>query len=178
MIRTSFRKYNPYYLSRQDEKQVRKEYSKLKKALKQRLLRMKGTHYTEGKHYKRLKNLVNKNLRNLSYKDVLADLSDIVHYGIYNPLTTKKGYKTHVELTLNGLHENNYDFVTEENLEQFSDFMEDKKAEAFSLMLSSDQLADAWYDTISGSNGHEQHSEEWIRENFEKWAKRESELRN
>lgn len=178
MIRTKFRKYNPYYLAKQDEKEVRKEYSKLKKALKQRLSRMKGTHYTEGKQYKRLKNLVNKKLRNLSYKDVLADLSDIVHYGIYNPLTTKKGYTKHVELTLEGLHGANYNFVTEENLEQFSDFMEDMKAQAFSLMLSSDQLADAWYDTISGSNGREQHSEEWIRENFEKWAEHESNLRN
>ena len=56
--------------------------------------------------------------------------------------------------------------------------MDEKKAEAFSLMLSSDQLAEAWYDTISGSNGREQHSEEWIRENFEKWAKHESNLRN
>lgn len=178
MIRTTFKKYNPYYLARQDEKQVRKEYSKLKKALKQRLSRMKGTHYTEGKQYKRLKNLVNKNLRNLSYKDVLADISDIVHYGIYNPLTTKRGYAKHVELTLEGLHKNNYDFVTEENLEQFSDFMEDMKEAAYSLMLSSDQLADAWYDTITGSNGRERHSEVWVRENFEKWAKHESELRN
>lgn len=118
------------------EKQVRKEYTRLRDISQKRLKRLAAAGYTDTevyqrnyKHYPKLKDIKSKS--ELSQR--LSDLSRFVG----SSQSTVKGIKERNKQTLDTLKEHGYGFVNEGNLSDFGDFMEQYR----------DQLLDMDYDS-------------------------------
>ena len=104
------------------EKEVRKEYTRLRDISQKRLKRL-AAGYTDTEVYKRNYRHYPK-LKNIKSKSELAQrLSDLSRF-VASSQSTVKGIKEREKKVLETLHENDYDFVNEGNLKDFGDFME------------------------------------------------------
>lgn len=118
------------------EKQVRKEYTRLRDISQKRLKRLAAAGYTDTevyqrnyKHYPKLKDIKSKS-------ELAQRLSDLSRF-VGSSQSTVKGIKERNKQTLDTLKEHGYGFVNESNLRDFGDFMEQYR----------DQLLDMDYDS-------------------------------
>ena len=118
------------------EKQVRKEYTRLRDISQKRLKRLAAAGYTNTevyqrnvKHYPKLKDIKSKS-------ELAQRLSDLSRF-VGSSQSTVKGIKAREQKTLQSLKESGYGFVNESNLKDFGDFMEQYR----------DQLLDMDYDS-------------------------------
>ena len=118
------------------EKQVRKEYTRLRDISQKRLKRLAAVGYTNTevyqrnvKHYPKLKDIKSKS-------ELAQRLSDLSRF-VGSSQSTVKGIKAREQKTLQSLKESGYGFVNESNLKDFGDFMEQYR----------DQLLDMDYDS-------------------------------
>lgn len=118
------------------EKQVRKEYTRLRDISQKRLKRLAAAGYTDTevyqrnyKHYPKLKDIKSKS-------ELAQRLSDLSRF-VGSSQSTVKGIKERNKQTLDTLKEHGYGFVNEGNLSDFGDFMEQYR----------DQLLDMDYDS-------------------------------
>ena len=107
-------------------------------------------------------------------RDVLKPMSEITTEGELSEMLAQlvKAYSSparsivwqreHREAVLRGLHENEYDFVTEENLQDFSNYMEWARSQSTLKIYDSSQVADM-YDLYGNF---------WNREDFKKNAEK------
>ena len=118
------------------EKQVRKEYTRLRDISQKRLKRLAAAGYTDTevyqrnvKHYPKLKDIKSKS-------ELAQRLSDLSRF-VGSSQSTVKGIKAREQKALETLRESGYTFVNESNLKDFGDFMEQYR----------DQLLDMDYDS-------------------------------
>lgn len=118
------------------EKEVRKEYTRLRDISQKRLKRLAEAGYTDTEVYQRNYQHYPK-LKDIKSKSELAQrLSDLSRF-VGSSQSTVKGIKERSKKTLEALQEHGYDFVNESNLRDFGDFMEQYR----------DQLLDMDYDS-------------------------------
>lgn len=118
------------------EKEVRKEYTRLRDISQKRIKRLAAAGFTDTevyqrnyKHYPKLKDIKSKS-------ELAQRLSDLSRF-VASSQSTVKGIKERNKKTLEQLEEHGYDFVNESNLSDFGDFMEQYR----------DQLLDMDYDS-------------------------------
>lgn len=118
------------------EKEVRKEYTRLRDISQKRLKRLAAAGYSNTEVYQR--NIHHYPiLKDIKTKSELAQrLSDLSRF-IGSTQSTVKGLKAREQKTLESLRESGYTFVNESNLKDFGDFMEQYR----------DQLLDMDYDS-------------------------------
>ena len=123
-------------LGGEHEKEVRKEYTRLRDISQKRLKRLAAAGYTDTeiyqrnyKHYPTLKNIKSKS-------ELAQRLSDLSRF-VGSSQSTVKGIKERNKQTLETLKQHGYGFVNEGNLRDFGDFMEQYR----------DQLLDMDYDS-------------------------------
>lgn len=105
------------------EREVRKEYTRLRDISQKRLKRLAAAGYTDTEAYK--KNVKHyPKLASIKTKSELAQrLSDLSRF-VGSSQSTVRGIKERERKVLEKLHENEYDFVNESNLRDFGEFME------------------------------------------------------
>lgn len=118
------------------EKEVRKEYTRLRDISQKRLKRLAAAGYSNTevfqrnvRHYPKLKDIKTKS-------ELAQRLSDLSRF-VGSTQSTLKGLKAREQKTLESLRESGYTFVNESNLKDFGDFMEQYR----------DQLLDMDYDS-------------------------------
>ncbi len=85
-------------------------------------------------------------MRGMSEEQMRQGLADVSRW-IRDPSHTVKGYKTKRSEFLDAMHEKGFDFVNEENYEDFVDFMEDLREEYGSKVFDSGAAADVFSNT-------------------------------
>lgn len=118
------------------EKEVRKEYTRLRDISQKRLKRLAAAGYANTDVYQKNVHHYPK-LKDIKTKSELAQrLSDLSRF-VGSTQSTVKGLKAREQKTLESLKESGYTFVNESNLKDFGDFMEQYR----------DQLLDMDYDS-------------------------------
>lgn len=118
------------------EKEVRKEYTRLRDISQKRLKRLAAAGYSNTDVYQKNVHHYPK-LKDIKTKSELAQrLSDLSRF-VGSTQSTVTGIKAREQKTLESLRESGYTFVNESNLKDFGDFMEQYR----------DQLLDMDYDS-------------------------------
>lgn len=138
----SIKHYNPQYLiNNYTASEIRKEYSRLRAIAVKRLSRLSKAGFGKSSAYKY--NATNtKKLSELSQRQVPLALSQLARF-IDNPLSTATGQYELRAQKIRKLRSYNYD-VTEENFQNFTDFMELLSEQATDLQYDSEALVKLW----------------------------------
>jgi hypothetical protein len=134
--------YNPQYLVNEyTSSEIRKEYSRLRAIAVKRLFRLAKAGFGKSSAYKY--NATNtKKLSELTNRQVPLALSQLARF-IENPLSTVTGQKDLRTQKITKLRSYDYD-VTEENFQNFTDFMELLAEQATDLEYDSEATVKLW----------------------------------
>lgn len=138
----SIEHYNPQYLINEyTSSEIRKEYSRLRAIAVKRLFRLTKAGFGTSSAYKY--NATNtKKLSGLTERQVPLALSQLARF-INNPLSTVTGQKELRAQKIKKLQLEDYD-VTEENFQNFTDFMELLSEQATDLQYDSEAAVELW----------------------------------
>ena len=168
-LRYDFNWYTPSNLkamlegSRDLNREVRKEYSKLRDIARKRLQRLEAAGYTETEAYRRNVNHYPK-LKDIKTKSELAQrLSDLSRF-IASSQSTVSGIKEREQKVLEKLHENQYNFVNESNLKDFGEFMEAYRDQMLDMEYDSGDAAEVYSIVVKHKVDPEK-----VKEDFEYW---------
>lgn len=146
------------------EKEIRKEYTRLRDIAQKRLKRMGSTMWAETQTYKRNVNHYPKLKDIQSPSELAARLSDLSRY-IEAQTSTVSGLEQQMKKSLKTLHENGYSFVTRENYLDFGKFMEEYRRQKLDDMGYSSGDA---YDTYTQLEVHRVDPTQ-VKKDFEFW---------
>lgn len=168
-LRYDFNWYTPSNLkamlegSKDLNREVRKEYSKLRDIARKRLQRLEAAGYTETEAYRRNVNHYPK-LKDIKTKSELAQrLSDLSRF-IASSQSTVSGIKEREQKVLERLHENQYNFVNESNLKDFGEFMEAYRDQMLDMEYDSGDAAEVYSIIVKHKVDPEK-----VKEDFEYW---------
>lgn len=138
----SFEHYNPQYLiNNYTSSEIRKEYSRLRAIAVKRLSRLSKAGFGKSSAYKY--NVSNtRKLSELRERQVPLALSQLARF-IDNPLSTVTGQYELRTQKIKKLQSQDYD-VTEENFQNFTDFMELLSEQAVDLEYDSEAVVELW----------------------------------
>lgn len=138
----SIKHYNPQYLiNNYTASEIRKEYSRLRAIAVKRLSRLSKAGFGKSSAYKY--NATNtKKLSELTQRQVPLALSQLARF-IDKPLSTVTGQYELRDQKIKKLRSYGYD-VTEENFQNFTDFMDLLSEQATDLQYDSDALVELW----------------------------------
>lgn len=138
----SIEHYNPQYLiNNYTASEIRKEYSRLRAIAVKRLSRLSKAGFGKSSAYKY--NATNtKKLSELTQRQVPLSLSQLARF-IDKPLSTVTGQYELRDRKIKKLRSYGYD-VTEENFQNFTDFMDLLSEQATDLQYDSDALVELW----------------------------------
>lgn len=137
--------YQPAALMNMDEKQLRKEYTRLRDIAQKRLKRIAASEFSQSDVAKYNAGRY-KPLREIESKSELTKLlSDLVRF-----TTARRGSVAGLRSTrdkaIETLHEHGYDFVNKRNYQQFAEFMEWARASKNAGQYDSDRVAELFRD--------------------------------
>ena len=110
-------------MKRYSYEQLKEMYASDRKIVQDRLYRMGKTEFAQSKTYQKYNTRLPR-VRDLKTKEQLAAAFLTTDKLIQSGFTTITKQRQQKQRVLAGLHENNYDFVTEENYWDFYEFME------------------------------------------------------
>lgn len=168
-LRYDFNWYTPSNLkamlegSKDLNREVRKEYTKLRDIARKRLQRLEAAGYTDTEAYRRNVNHYPK-LKDIKTKSELAQrLSDLSRF-IASSQSTVSGIKEREQKVLERLHENQYSFVNESNLKDFGEFMEAYRDQMLDMEYDSGDAAEVYSIVVKHKVDPEK-----VKEDFEYW---------
>lgn len=119
--------YTPYALSQHTEKELRKEYSRMRDTAQKRLKRLKAGGFDTTAVYKLNVNRYKK-LKNIgSKKDLISRMSDMYRF-LSSEASKLGGMHKIEEHRIKELHEGGYTWVNQTNIKEFGTFMNFIKA--------------------------------------------------
>lgn len=166
--------YSPYALNNAGwtEQEMRKEYSRLRSIARKRLERFEGTEWVTTQTYK----------KNVGKYKAMADIKNIVElkkllsdvaYFVDASTGSVSGLRRQRKRAIATLNDDGYDFVYTANFKDFTDFMEDMRAEKLAKIYDSSQLTEVF--EAARSKGLK--TEELLKE-FEFWYKNRKKLKD
>jgi hypothetical protein len=145
------------------EREVRKEYTRLRDISQKRLKRLAKVGYTETDVYKKNVSHYPK-LKDIKTKSELAQrLSDLSRF-VASSQSTVKGLKEREKKVLKTLRKNGYRYLNESNLSDFGEFMEYYRDAMYDLEYDSGDAADLY--TVVEKNKLDP---EKVKEDFDFW---------
>lgn len=127
MAKYNMKDYVPYKLKQRDEKDLRKEYSKIRKQLMRRARSLRGTEHEQSEFYKRYKAGYYPSLRDIDKHglDVTKELSDLVRQINRVSETTKRGLSRQMKGRIEAYRENyGWNFINEKNYYNFQQYLD------------------------------------------------------
>lgn len=165
--------YTPIGATELTDKELRKEYSRLRSIARKRLERFEGTEWTTSQIYrynkegfKPLKDIdTSRNNRELRHA-----LSDVARF-----VTAERGSVSGLERerrkAVKTLQERGYTFITKKNFRKFGEFMEYARASSLGRLYDSKRIAD-FYEATERRNL----SSEDLRNAFNSWKRKQRRL--
>lgn len=145
------------------EKEVRKEYTRLRDISQKRLKRLAAAGYTDTDVYKKNVSHYPK-LKDIKTKSELAQrLSDLSRF-VASTQSTVKGIKEREKKVLQTLKKSGYKYVNESNLSDFGEFMEYYRDAMYDMEYDSGDAADLY--TVVEKNKLDP---EKVKEDFDFW---------
>lgn len=126
-VKFSFERYDPQSLKKKSEKELRKEYSRLRSIARKRLERLETSEYNESAAY-RLNRYKFKPLAEIKNENELRNRLSAVADFLKSKRSTVTGQRAIDKQIVKKLHEHGYKFVNKSNLKEFGQFMEFLKA--------------------------------------------------
>lgn len=127
MAKYNMKDYVPYKLKQRDEKDLRKEYSKLRKQLMRRARSLRGTEHEKSDFYKRYKAGYYPSLRDIDKHglDVTKEISVLVRQINRTSETTKRGLNRQMKGRIEAYRENyGWNFINEKNYYDFQQYLD------------------------------------------------------
>lgn len=161
-------------LNKRDIKEVRKEYSRIRQIVQKRLKRFEGTEYEKSRFYQMYKDEFKKLKDIKSERELRHLLIELVRvfesrHGNVSELNEQK------KKFLKNMQEKYPGIVTENNYEEFIDFMESLKAAGIKYMYDSERFLE-FFEERGGKipiKDLQEEFEKWIQsknENYKKWG--------
>lgn len=162
--------YTPQGARELSDKELRKEYSRLRSIARKRLERFEGTEWTTSQIYRYNKEGF-KPLKEITSDRELRHLfSDVARF-----VTAERGSVSGLERerrkAVKTLQERGYTFVTKKNFRKFGEFMEYVRTANLGRMLDSKRVAD-FYETTERKG----YSNEQMRDAFKSWSRKQRKL--
>jgi hypothetical protein len=163
--------YTPQGSKNLTDKELRKEYSRLRSIARKRLERFEGTEWTDTQiyrlnagQYKPLKEIgSDRELRHL-----FSDVARFVNAEVSSVSTLEKQREKGVQT----LNERGYDFVTKDNYRQFAEFMEYARVSNLNKMYDSKRVAEFYEATEKKDMSNEE-----LRKAFRSWGRKQKKLK-
>lgn len=163
--------YTPEGAKTLTDKELRKEYSRLRSIARKRLERFEGTEWKDTQIYK-LNVGVYKPLKEIGsdreLRHLFSDVARFVKAEVSSVSTLEKQRNTAVAT----LNERGYEFVNKENYRQFAEFMEYARVSNLNKLYDSKRVAD-FYDAAE----KKQLSTEELRKAFKSWSRKQKKLK-
>lgn len=163
--------YTPEGAKSLTDKQLRKEYSRLRSIARKRLERFEGTEWTDTQVYK-LNAGVYKPLKEIKSERELRHLFSGVARFVMSDTGSVSGLEKQRTGTVETLNDRGYDFVTTDNFRKFAEFMEYARVSNLNRMYDSKRIAEFYAATEK-----KQLSNEELQKAFRSWTKKEKKLR-
>lgn len=139
--------YTPEGAKTLTDKELRKEYSRLRSIARKRLERFEGTEWTDTQVYK-LNAGVYKPIGEIKSDRELRHLfSDVARF-VNAETSSVSGLEKQRQTAVNTLNERGYDFVNKQNYRQFAEFMEYARISNMNRMYDSKRVADQYENAI------------------------------
>jgi hypothetical protein len=163
--------YTPQGSKNLTDKQLRKEYSRLRSIARKRLERFEGTEWTDTQIY-RLNAGVYKPLKEMTsereLRHLFSDVARFVNAEVSSVSTLEKQREKGVQT----LNERGYDFVTKDNYRQFAEFMEYARVSNLNKMYDSKRVAEFYEATEKKDMSNEE-----LRKAFRSWGRKQKKLK-
>ena len=163
--------YTPEGAKSLTDKQLRKEYSRLRSIARKRLERFEGTEWTDTQVYK-LNAGVYKPLKEIKSERELRHLFSGVARFVISETGSVSGLEKQRTRAVDTLNDRGYDFVTKENFKEFAEFMEYARVANLNRMYDSKRIAE-FYEATEKKNM----SNEEMRKAFRSWTKKQKKLK-
>lgn len=159
--------YTPIALHQWAERDLRKEYSRLRSIARKRLERFKGTEWTQTAIYKRNKNRY-KPLSQIKSRSELERLTADVALFVTAKTSTVSGLKAQRERTVKTMQEHGYTFVSAVNIRDIWEWLEEVRSSGLGQVLDSGEAV-YYYAEVGGNE------RSLTVEKFEKWLEKRAE---
>lgn len=140
----NFNSYRPDILQNIPEKELRKEYTRLRNIAQKRLKRLEKSEFSEDRMYQEYNDYF-ITLKEMSPEDLPYYLSDLVSF-LRNKTSTLTGAREVRDKIIESLNQHNLG-ITTENFRDFYEFMNDISDEYEEEIPPSDQVALVWSET-------------------------------
>lgn len=163
--------YTPIGAKQLSEKQMRKEYSRLRSIARKRLERFEGTEWTDTQVYK-LNAGIYKPLKEIKSDYELRHLLSTVARFVTSETGSVSGLERQRTEAIVTLNERGYDFVNRDNFREFAEFMEYARVANQNRLYDSKRIAEFYASTEKKNM-----SSEDLRKAFRSWSKKQKKLR-
>lgn len=158
--------YTPKFLQENfTEAELRKEYTRLRDIAQKRLKRLAASEFHDSEFYRQWSNRFPKLADARSKRAVAIGLSDLEIF-LNKREGSVSGMREARKKHISALHEHGYDFVNEENFDDFTDFMEYARASNYGGMLDSDEVVEMYNEGLQKGDSLED-----IRDTFDNYQK-------
>lgn len=163
--------YTPEGAKSLSNRQLRKEYSRLRSIARKRLERFEGTEWTDTQVYK-LNVGVYKPLKEIKSERELRHLLSTVARFVMSDTGSISGLEKQRQQSVETLNDRGYDFVTKDNFKQFAEFMEYARVANLNRMYDSKRIAEFYEATEKKHLSNEE-----LRSAFRSWTKKQKKLK-
>jgi hypothetical protein len=163
--------YTPEGAKTLTEKQLHKEYSRLRSIARKRLERFEGTEWTDTQVYQ-LNVGVYKPLKEIKSERELRHLFSQVAKFVMSDTGSVSGLEKQRQRAVETLNDRGYDFVTKENFRKFAEFMEYARVANLNRMYDSKRIAE-FYE----SSEKKQLSNKELQKAFRSWTRKQKKLK-
>ena len=163
--------YTPEGAKSLTERELRKEYSRLRSIARKRLERFEGTEWTDTQVYK-LNVGQYKPLKEIKSERELRHLFSQVARFVSSETGSVSGLEKQRNEAVQTLNERGYDFVTKDNFRKFAEFMEYARVANLNRMYDSKRIADFYAATEKKNMSNEE-----LRGAFRSWQKKQNKLK-
>ena len=132
------------------EKELLKEYSRLRRIANKRIARALKNPELKGLNIIKANKKGFKSLRGYTRSTIAKGIADVYRF-LRTPETTLKGYRAKAKQTVESLQDAGFTFVNTKNLKQFGDFMDNMRSLLKGIQVPSDYVAEAFEDFAKGN---------------------------
>jgi Tfp pilus assembly protein PilO len=163
--------YTPEGAKNLTDKQLRKEYSRLRSVARKRLERFQGTEWTDAQVYKMNAGQY-KSLKNIKSDRELRHLLSSVARFVTSDTGSVSGLEKQRTRAVKTLNERGYEFVNKQNFRKFAEFMEYTRVAKLNRIYDSKRIAEFYAATEKKNLSNEQ-----LFKAFRGWARKQKKQR-
>lgn len=165
--------YTPEGAKSLTDKELRKEYSRLRSIARKRLERFEGTEWTDTQTYKAYKEGFKpikdiKDERELRYQ-----LTQVARF-VTTETASVSGLEKQRKQAIETLNDRGYSFVNKKNYHKFTDFMEYVRTSSIAKLYDSNQVAEFFEESLEKRKNM---SEKDLQKSFKSWERKQQKLK-